>query len=122
VLIGVRACLAFLQLLRCAAALYVITAQYYHCLASGALFMSDQLRDQTRDFILQNYLFTTDTSALDPDDSLLEQGIVDSNGMMEIILFIEQQLGVVMKDEEMTPENLDSVNRITAFVLSKRSG
>lgn len=84
--------------------------------------MSDQLRDQTRDFILQNYLFTTDTSALDPDDSLLEQGIVDSNGMMEIILFIEQQLGVVMKDEEMTPENLDSVNRITAFVLSKRSG
>ena len=82
--------------------------------------MSDALREQIRAFILENYLFTSDTSALGLDDSLLGRGIVDSTGMLEIIFFIEEQLGVKVKDEEMIPENLDSVNRITAFVESRR--
>lgn len=82
--------------------------------------MSDSLRDRIQKFILENYLFTTDTSALALDDSLLGRGIVDSTGMLEIIMFIEEQLGVVVKDEEMIPENLDSVSRIAAFVESKR--
>jgi acyl carrier protein len=69
---------------------------------------------------LENYLFTSDPSALGSDDSLLGRGIVDSTGMLEIIMFIEEQLGVTVKDEEMVPENLDSVNRIAAFVESKR--
>ncbi len=82
--------------------------------------MSDALRDQVRGFILENYLFTADVSALGLDDSLLGRGIVDSTGMLEIIFFIEEQLGVKVKDEEMIPDNLDSVNRIAAFVESRR--
>ena len=82
--------------------------------------MSDALTDQIRDFILENYLFTTDTSALGLDDSLLGRGIVDSTGMLEIIFFIEEQLGVKVKDEEMIPDNLDGVNKIANFVASKR--
>ena len=82
--------------------------------------MADTLRDQIRDFILENYLFTSDTSALGLDDSLLGRGIVDSTGMLEIIFFIEEQLGVKVKDEEMIPDNLDGVNKITNFVQSKR--
>ncbi|HEU5134605.1 MAG TPA: acyl carrier protein [Steroidobacteraceae bacterium] len=82
--------------------------------------MSDALRDQIRDFILENYLFTSDTSALGLDDSLLGRGIVDSTGMLEIIFFIEEQLGVKVKDEEMIPDNLDGVNKIANFVSSKR--
>jgi acyl carrier protein len=82
--------------------------------------MSDVLRDRIQKFILENYLFTSDTGALALDDSLLGRGIVDSTGMLEIIMFIEEQLGVTVKDEEMVPENLDSVNRIAAFVESKR--
>jgi acyl carrier protein len=81
--------------------------------------MADVVRDKVRDFILENYLFTTDASALGLDDSLLERGIVDSSGMMEIIFFIEEKLGVAMRDEEMTPDNLDSVNKITRFVQGK---
>jgi acyl carrier protein len=81
--------------------------------------MADLVRDKVRDFILENYLFTTDTAALGLDDSLLENGVVDSSGMMEIIFFIEEKLGVVMRDEEMTPDNLDSVNKIAAFVRGK---
>ena len=82
--------------------------------------MSDSLRDRIQKFILENYLFTNDANALGLDDSLLGRGIVDSTGMLEIIMFIEEQLGVTVKDEEMVPENLDSVNRIAAFVESKR--
>ena len=82
--------------------------------------MSDSLRDRIQKFILENYLFTNDTSALGLDDSLLGRGIVDSTGMLEIIMFIEEQLGVTVKDEDMIPENLDSVSRIAAFVESRR--
>ena len=82
--------------------------------------MSDELRDRIQMFILENYLFSTDRSALGLDDSLLGRGIVDSTGMLEIIMFIEEQLGVAVKDEEMIPDNLDSVSRIAAFVESRR--
>ena len=82
--------------------------------------MSDSLRDRIQNFILENYLFTSDRSALGLDDSLLGRGIVDSTGMLEIIMFIEEQLGVTVKDEDMVPENLDSVSRIAAFVESRR--
>ena len=82
--------------------------------------MSDDLRERIQKFILENYLFSTDRSALGFDDSLLGRGIVDSTGMLEIIMFIEEQLGVTVKDEDMIPDNLDSVNRIAAFVESRR--
>lgn len=82
--------------------------------------MTDSLHETIRRFILENYLFTDDVTQLSLDDSLLGRGIVDSTGMLEIILFIEEQLGVKVADTEMVPENLDSVNRIAAFVTSKR--
>ncbi len=82
--------------------------------------MTDSLQETIRRFILENYLFTDDPTQLALDDSLLGRGIVDSTGMLEIILFIEEQLSVKVADEEMIPENLDSVNRIASFVESKR--
>jgi acyl carrier protein len=82
--------------------------------------MTDSLREQIRTFVLENYLFTSDPKALGLDDSLLGRGIVDSTGMLEIIFFIEEQLGVKVKDEEMIPDNLDSVTKIANFVSGKR--
>jgi len=82
--------------------------------------MASELHKQVRDFILENYLFTDDESALRMDESLLDRGIVDSTGMLEIIMFIEDDLGVTVEDHEMIPENLDSVNRIANFVGRKK--
>lgn len=82
--------------------------------------MTEALRDRIRHFILENFLFTDDTSAIAFDDSLLERGIVDSTGMLEIVLFIEEQFGIRMMDEEMVPENLDSVNNISNFIECKQ--
>ncbi|MDN5871758.1 MAG: acyl carrier protein [Nitrococcus sp.] len=82
--------------------------------------MAEALCEKIRDFILENFLFTTDTAAVSLDDSLLDRGVVDSTGMLEIVMFIEEQLGVEVADAEMIPENLDSVNNIARFVECKR--
>jgi acyl carrier protein len=81
--------------------------------------MADELEQKIRRFILENYLFTDDPAALGPDESLLKQGIVDSTGMMQIIAFIEDELGVPVADEEMIPQNLETVNNIARFARSK---
>lgn len=75
--------------------------------------------EKVRNFILENFLFTDDQSALADDDSFLQKGIVDSTGMLEIIYFIEDDFGIKVDDSEMVPENLDSVNNIVAFVGRK---
>ena len=77
------------------------------------------IEKQVREFILENYLFTDDESALDNDDSFLEKGILDSTGILEVIYFIEEEFEVKVDDNEMVPENLDSVKNIVGFVASK---
>lgn len=73
-----------------------------------------------RTYILENFLFTDDESELDSNASFLENGIIDSTGVLEIILFLEQQFGIRIKDEEMVPNNLDSVANIVNFVEMKQ--
>ena len=77
------------------------------------------VKQQVRDYILENYLFTDDQSELVDNDSFLEKGILDSTGILEVIYFIEEEFDIKVKDEEMIPENLDSVERIVAFVGKK---
>lgn len=77
--------------------------------------------EKIRAFILENYLFTDDQSELKNDDSFLDQGILDSTGILEIIFFIEDEFKIKIKDEEMVPENLDSVNKIVAFIRRKEA-
>ena len=77
---------------------------------------------KVRDYILDNYLFTNDQSALDNADSFLDKGIIDSTGIMEVIYFLEEEFGVEVEDEEMIPENLDSVDNIVKYIASKRAG
>ena len=72
-----------------------------------------------RKFIMENYMFTEDESALKNSDSFLEMGIIDSTAIMEVILFIEEEFGFEISDEEMVPKNLDSVDNIVTFVASK---
>ncbi|KPK56671.1 MAG: acyl carrier protein [Acidithiobacillales bacterium SM23_46] len=74
-----------------------------------------------RDYILQNFLFSQDQSLLNSTDSLLAKGIIDSTGVMEMITFLQEEFGITVEDSEMVPENLDSVNRISAFVARKQA-
>jgi len=77
------------------------------------------VKEKIRNEILENYLFTDEQSELINSDSFLDKGIIDSTGVMELIFFIEEAFGVQVKDSEMIPENLDSVDNIVHYIESK---
>lgn len=76
---------------------------------------------QIKDFILKSFLFTDDSAALGNDQSLMSTGVLDSTGILELINFVEETFGIKVSDEEMLPENFDSVDAVTAFVARKQS-
>ncbi len=78
-----------------------------------------RIEDRVRAFVLENF-YVADAAALKDDTSLIVSGIVDSTGMLEVIAFLEQDFGIHIGDDETTPENLDSIARIAAFVARKR--
>jgi acyl carrier protein len=77
-------------------------------------------RQIIRSYLLENFLFTDDPSAIADDASLLKLGIIDSVGALEIALFLEQSFGFTVDGGEMLPENLDSVDNLVAFVETKQ--
>ena len=70
------------------------------------------------DFIVEHFLFGNKHD-LEGDSSLLENGIIDSTGALELTEFLEERFNIKIEDEEFIPENLDSINNICAFVDSK---
>lgn len=74
-----------------------------------------------RKFILDNFLFTDDENALNNDDSFLEKGIIDSTGILEVIEFISGEFEITVEDDELLPENLDSVSNLEAFIQRKKA-
>ena len=72
-------------------------------------------------FIVDNFLFGT-ADNLQDDTSFLEEGIIDSTGVLELITFLEETYDITVDDEELIPENLDSINNVTAFLNAKLAG
>lgn len=77
---------------------------------------ASQIRAGIRSYILENLLFTSDGAELADDASLLDRGIVDSTGVLEIVLYLEEQFAIKVKDGDMLPENFDSVDNMVRFV------
>lgn len=71
-----------------------------------------------RQFIIENF-FVPDPDTVGDEDGLLESGVVDSTGVLEVIQFVEGRFGIAMADEEIVPENLGSIARIAAYVERK---
>jgi len=77
--------------------------------------------DQIRNFIVMNFLFGDESRTPAASESLLESGLVDSTGVLEIVDFLETDMGIRVEDDETLPSNLDSLDNLVAFVLRKRS-
>lgn len=73
---------------------------------------------ELRQFIVENYLYGRD-DGFGEEESLLERGILDSTGVMELIAFIEGRFGVKVEDHELLPENLDSLAKLARFLGAK---
>lgn len=71
-------------------------------------------------FITTNF-YPGEDFVLTEDTSLLDSGLIDSTGVLELITFLEAEFGITIDDTEVVPENLDSLGRITAFVMGKRA-
>jgi acyl carrier protein len=79
----------------------------------------DAIEQEVRQFLRDNFPLSADGVALDREDSLIEVGVIDSTGVLELIGFIEERYEIEIADEEVLPENLDSIANITRFVDTK---
>jgi acyl carrier protein len=80
----------------------------------------EKIKQQITEFITTNFLFD-DSIKLGQEDSLLETGVIDSTGVLELVAFIEETYGIKIDDEEIVPENLDSIINIAAYISQKLS-
>jgi acyl carrier protein len=78
------------------------------------------LRDQIRTFIHENFILEKHDDLVD-DESLLEKGIIDSTGVLELVAFLESTYEIKVEDEELIPENLDSIKNIVNYLERKLS-
>lgn len=76
-------------------------------------------RGQIRQFVLQNFLFSDNEAAIGDEDPLIRSGVVDSIGIHELILFLEQSFRISVSPEEMTPAIFDSIRSVDEFVARK---
>ncbi|HKV25963.1 MAG TPA: acyl carrier protein [Candidatus Acidoferrum sp.] len=79
---------------------------------------NDKLNEQLRDFLLERFPLVR-KRGLNFDDNLLEGGVLDSLGILDLVAFIEREFQVVLSDEELLPENFESISHITAFIRNK---
>lgn len=77
------------------------------------------IQESLRDYIAQNILFAPDGFAYSDDDSFLDNGILDSTGVVEVVSFIEDHFKISVEDSEITPQNFDSISNLAAYVSGK---
>jgi len=80
----------------------------------------NELANQLRSYIDETFLFGVDTDYAS-DDSFMENGIIDSTGVLELIAYLESTFGFKVQDEDLVPENLDSVDNLVQFINRKRA-
>ena len=79
----------------------------------------NEVKEKLRDFLANNFLLGKGSEPLGDKDSFLESGIVDSTGILEFVGFLQDAWGIEVQDEELLPENFDSIDNLTAFVILK---
>ena len=80
---------------------------------------SIDLKSKIRQFIVDNFLFGIEEEPFGDDDSFLEKGIIDSTGVLELIEYIEENYDIKVEDDELIPENLDSLNNVMSYLMRK---
>jgi acyl carrier protein len=78
-----------------------------------------EIESKVRKFIEDNFLFRDDRAALADTESLLDAGLIDSTGILELVAFLETEFGFTMADAEIVPANLDSIRTIVVYVEGK---
>lgn len=80
---------------------------------------SDEIKENLRNFISTNFLPFSTLDSLEDGHSLMEQGIIDSTGILELIAFLEETFDIRVQDEEIIPDNLDTINYLSEYLARK---
>ena len=78
----------------------------------------NEINQKIREFVVENFLFGNDDGLKD-DTSFLDEGVIDSTGILELVNFLEEEFDITVEDEELIPENLDSINNVVNFLQGK---
>jgi acyl carrier protein len=76
------------------------------------------IKEKIRVFIVENFLFG-DESGLQDSTSFFDEGVVDSMGILELVEFLKEEFSITIEDEELLPENLDSIDNVVSFLMKK---
>jgi acyl carrier protein len=87
---------------------------------STTILSIDQLEAELLTFIANTFILGQPSYELTNQDSLLDRGVIDSTGVLELIAFLEETYGIAIPDEEIVPENLDSISNIAQYILRKK--
>lgn len=79
----------------------------------------DAIRAEIEKFISDNFIMGRKDIVLDPEKSLIESGIMDSTGVLELVMFLEEKFSIEIDDEELIPENLDTIQNLVNFLQKK---
>ena len=74
-----------------------------------------------RQFIVERFLYGDHSAPLADEDSLLDKGIIDSTGVLELVAYLQSEFGIEIPDEEIIPDNLDSIAKLTRYIQHKQS-
>ena len=77
------------------------------------------IKEKVKTFVVNNFLLGVNSGNLNDDVSFLEKGIIDSTGVLELVSFIEETFNIKVEDEELIPDNLDSINKLVIYIKSK---
>lgn len=92
-----------------------IFAREHPVVAPGA----DDLAVRLGDFIVETFLYGETERRPGPDDSLIENDVIDSTGVLELVAYLEAEFGFAVEDEEILPENFDSIAKLQRYIASK---
>ena len=76
---------------------------------------------EVREFVVKNFLYGDDNTGLKETDSFIDRGIIDSTGVLEIVNFLESRFEIALRDDELVPDNMNSLEKITHYI-SKKTG
>ena len=79
-----------------------------------------KIKDQVRIYVVKNFLYSDPQRELTDDQSFINSGIIDSTGVLELVSFIENTFSIQVEDEDLIPENLDSIEKVSTYVLRKK--
>ena len=79
------------------------------------------VKGKIKEFIVNDFLMGADSINIQDDTSFLEEGIIDSTGILELVEFLQSTFSITIEDEELIPDNLDSINKVAAFIQRKQA-